>query len=192
MLKKSGSERILQIGGVESIPIDFLPEKAQYIALGHLHRYQNIGKFIYSGSIYPFDIGEVEHKKGVCLWQENNLQFIEFSTIPKIKKLVFETVESAIEKVPDDDSFYYILIKSEKQYSPYQIENLIKAYKDKLISWRFETTEIKETEQTIDISTLRDEQLFKEFYKSKYNDEPDEELLKLFLQCLEEARNASS
>jgi len=190
--QKSGSERILQIGGVESIPIDFLPEKAQYIALGHLHRYQNIGKFIYSGSIYPFDIGEVEHKKGVCLWQENNLQFIEFSTIPKIKKLVFETVESAIEKVPDDDSFYYILIKSEKQYSPYQIENLIKAYKDKLISWRFEATEIKETEQTIDISTLRDEQLFKEFYKSKYNDEPDEELLKLFLQCLEEARNASS
>lgn len=128
----------------------------------------------------------------MCLWHDNNLQFIEFSDIPKIKKLEFETVESAIEKVPDDDSFYCILIKSTKQYSPYQIENLIKAYKDKLISWRFEATEIKEIEQTIDISTLSDEQLFKEFYKSKHNDEPEEEVLKLFLQCLEEARNASN
>lgn len=55
-----------------------LPKSADYIALGHLHKFQKINNAVYSGSIYPFDAGEIEHKKGVCLWQEGSIRFIEF------------------------------------------------------------------------------------------------------------------
>jgi len=190
--QKSGSERIIQIGEFIEIPYEFLPKTANYIALGHLHKYQNINKAIYSGSIYPFDIQEVEHKKGVCFWQEDNFHFIEFSNIPKIKKLEFETIEDAIKFSLDEDSFYFIVIKSTKEYTPYHVGRLLEKYKDKLINWRFEIEEIPEEEKTIDVLKLTDVELFKEFYKYKYNEEPDEEILKLFLQCLEEVRNASS
>jgi exonuclease SbcD len=190
--QKSGSERIIQIGEIVETPYEFLPKNANYIALGHLHKYQVIGNAIYSGSIYPFEIHEVEHKKGVCFWEENNFHFIEFSNIPKIKRLEFETIEDAIKFSPDDQSFYFIVIKSLREYFPSQIEKLFKKYKDKLINWRFETEEIKETEKLVDVLKLSDAELFKEFYKFKYNKEPDEKILKIFLECLEEARNASS
>ncbi len=76
-------------------------------------------------------------------------------------------------------------------YTPGQIENLIKAYKDKLVGWQFQSEIIEKTDTNIDISSLSDEQLFVTFYRSKFNEEPDEELLKLFIECLEEARNAT-
>jgi exonuclease SbcD len=190
--KKSGSERILQIGGLESIPYEFLPEKADYIALGHLHRYQTIAHATYSGSIYPFDMGEVEDKKGVCLWQYGKTEFVEFSNIPKIKRLDFETVEDAIENRPEDEGYCFVYIKPTRKYDYDDIDRLRKAYKEKLIGWRFETSEHEAGEgKTADVSQLNDEELFRGYYRTRYGHEPDKEVLELFLRCLEEAKHAS-
>lgn len=189
--QKSGSERIFQVGGIEHVPYEALPKSADYIALGHLHKFQKINNAVYSGSIYPFDAGEIEHKKGVCLWQEGSIRFIEFEKIPRIIKLKFNSISEAIKNIPNDENFYYLLMESNEPYTPGQIENLIKAYKDKLVGWQFQSEIIEKTDTNIDISSLSDEQLFVTFYRSKFNEEPDEELLKLFIECLEEARNAT-
>ncbi|MEN2985256.1 MAG: exonuclease subunit SbcD [Thermodesulfovibrionaceae bacterium] len=189
--QKSGSERILQIGGIEYISSEYLPKRADYIALGHLHRYQKIKNAVYSGSIYPFDLAEIEHKKGICLWRENQVEFIEFKKMPQIKKLEFETIEDAINNVPEDKNLYYIVIKTPQSYTPTSIEKLLKAYKDKLINWQFSLTEKIQEPEIPDISSLNDAELFREFYKAKLNREPSEDTLKVFLETLEEVKNAT-
>lgn len=187
----SGSERILQIGGIEYLPLEVLPEAADYIALGHLHRYQKIGKATYSGSIYPFDIGEIEHKKGICLFDGQKEKFIDFKDIPRIIKLEFETVEDAIKGIPESDNPCYIIIKSQKEYSPSDIDKLLKVYKHRLVKWRFAIESPEEEPPQIDISSLTDEQIFIEYFRTKTGADPDRDSISLFLKCLEETRNAS-
>uniref|UniRef100_A0A7C4AKD3 Nuclease SbcCD subunit D n=1 Tax=Thermodesulfovibrio aggregans TaxID=86166 RepID=A0A7C4AKD3_9BACT len=190
----SGSERILQIGGIDYLPLEILPENADYIALGHLHRYQKIGKAVYSGSIYPFDIGEITHKKGVCVFEGENEKFIEFENknIPKIIKLEFETIEDAINGIPDGDNPCYVIIKSNREYSPSDIDRFLKTYKQRLIKWRFDIEQSEEDIPNIDVSSLTDEQIFIEYFRSKISIQPDRQTISMFLKCLEETRNATN
>jgi exonuclease SbcD len=193
---KSGSERIFQIGGADSIPLEYFSQRADYIALGHLHKYQCIGNATYSGSIYTFDMGEIGQNKGVCLWEANNserkIQLIDFTSIPQIRKLEFPTLEEAINNVPDDQSYYYVVIRSSVNYRPDLIEKMIKAYGDRLVNWRFESMESSEEQGFIDITEMDEEERFREYYRFKNQSEPDEDLVKLFLECLEEARNVTN
>jgi exonuclease SbcD len=187
--KKSGSERVLLLGGIESVQSELLPQKADYVALGHLHRYQAVGHGTYSGSIYPFDIMEIEDKKGVCLWHDGITGFIEFSNIPKIRKLVFETMDDAIANVPQDEDYCYVVINTPPRGT---IDSLNKVYKGKLVGIRFGAMAGEpQDEVSVDVSSLSDADLFREYCKSRHGKEPDAELVALFLRCLEEARSAS-
>lgn len=61
------SERPLSVGGAGSInPMVF--DGFDYVALGHLHRPQAVGKRIhYSGSLMKYSFAEAEHRKSVSL-----------------------------------------------------------------------------------------------------------------------------
>ena len=57
------SERPIVIGGEESIPASLFPAEIAYVALGHLHRAQQVGeaRIRYSGSPLPLDFSEVDY-----------------------------------------------------------------------------------------------------------------------------------
>lgn len=57
------SERPIVIGGEESIPASLFPDDIAYVALGHLHRAQQVGeeRIRYSGSPLPLDFSEVAY-----------------------------------------------------------------------------------------------------------------------------------
>ncbi len=191
---KSGSERSLQIGSIDSIPAEVLPKNAHYTALGHLHRFQRICNAVYSGSIYPFDVGEIDDKKGVCIWQGGETDFLHFRDIPKIKSLEFDSLEEAIKfNMPTNSDLYYLFIRSKESYGHEKINRLIKNYGDKLVGWQPENTKFETAKKTLDINSLSEEELFREFFKFKNNNiEPDNDLVSLFTSCLEEATNAAN
>ena len=63
-------ERPLHLGEVYGVNAQQLPANAQYIALGHLHRPQELmapSRTFYSGSILELDFGEQEQEKRVLL-----------------------------------------------------------------------------------------------------------------------------
>ena len=68
---ESDSERTIQVGGSLSVNASDLPETAQYIALGHLHRPQSIKSTkcpaYYSGSPLAYSFSEAEHAKAVYI-----------------------------------------------------------------------------------------------------------------------------
>ncbi|MEQ6916810.1 exonuclease SbcCD subunit D [Halomonas aquatica] len=57
------SERPIVIGGEESISAALFPPEIAYVALGHLHRAQQVGeaRIRYSGSPLPLDFSEVDY-----------------------------------------------------------------------------------------------------------------------------------
>lgn len=69
-LESEGAERRILIGGEHAVPADiFARQDAAYVALGHLHRAQNIGgaKVRYSGSLFPLSAAEQPYRHGVTL-----------------------------------------------------------------------------------------------------------------------------
>ena len=66
--RESGSERGLSLGNSYLIPVDCLPQKAQYTALGHVHKPQAVpgskGKAYYAGAPMPYHRKEAVTRDG--------------------------------------------------------------------------------------------------------------------------------
>lgn len=69
--KESDSERTLQVGGALTVDPFILPSNAHFIAMGHLHRPQEIRNapcpVFYSGSPLAYSFSEAEYSKAVYL-----------------------------------------------------------------------------------------------------------------------------
>jgi exonuclease SbcD len=68
-LESEGAERRILIGGEHAVPADVFPAEARYIALGHLHKAQGIGRasLRYCGSLIPLSAAEQPYAHGVTL-----------------------------------------------------------------------------------------------------------------------------
>ena len=114
----SGSENYAIIGNDPVIPVQFfIDSNLDYIALGHIHRYQNLslpGKppVIYSGSIERINFGEEKEDKGFCIGSidEKGKVDHEFISLP-IRKMF--TIEA---KVEENDNPTTVLIAEIKKY----------------------------------------------------------------------------
>ncbi len=72
-IEVSESERPLSIGGTDLIDGNIFNE-FDYVALGHLHGRQKVGKnsIRYSGSLLKYSFSEVNHKKGATIIEVND------------------------------------------------------------------------------------------------------------------------
>ena len=68
-LESEGSERRILVGGAHAVGHEVFPSEAAYVALGHLHRAQRVGRDIvrYSGSLIPLSATEMSYSHGVNL-----------------------------------------------------------------------------------------------------------------------------
>lgn len=68
-LESEGAERRILVGGEHAVPPDVFPSAAAYVALGHLHRPQHVGRptVRYSGSPFPMSATERDYQHGVTL-----------------------------------------------------------------------------------------------------------------------------
>jgi len=68
-VESEGAERRILAGGQHAVPHDVFPPDASYVALGHLHKAQAIGRdsVRYSGSLIPLSATERSYRHGVTL-----------------------------------------------------------------------------------------------------------------------------
>jgi DNA repair protein SbcD/Mre11 len=68
-LESEGAERRVLIGGDHAVSPDIFPREVAYVALGHLHRAQHVGRetIRYSGSLFPLSATEQPYRHGVTL-----------------------------------------------------------------------------------------------------------------------------
>lgn len=186
----SESEREIDLGGARAVPLDVLP-KSDYIALGHLHKKQHMGKgaCYYCGSPLQYSFDEAGGEKAV-----------------KVFDLTDVGVE-ALHDVPLESGKRLVRLEAE---SPSQAEELLALYPDSLAEVRLHLsspltsaesaalsshgnlvsllTEIREA-GTLEFESRKgfsDSRLFEEFYRSQYDEPPPDELKTLFLSVIGE------
>lgn len=67
--ESEGAERRILVGGQHAVPPDIFPDDFCYVALGHLHKAQAIGRetIRYSGSLFPLSATEQPYRHGVSV-----------------------------------------------------------------------------------------------------------------------------
>ena len=68
-IESEGAERRILVGGQHAVPPEVFPPEAAYVALGHLHKAQAVGRetIRYSGSLMPLSATELPYAHGVTL-----------------------------------------------------------------------------------------------------------------------------
>ena len=197
-IKASVSEEKVgySLGGAYIVDSSSFAKTADYIALGHVHKYQVIGgtqkRAYYSGSPLHDNKTEVKTEKklilDVTIDDEKNLSIKEIE-IPIFKKIEIWNVDSIEEAIKmsedkrDEDSFVYLNIKTDRLMSNEDIR-LIKSNKKDII----QITPIMEigTLQIVAENMLdkSDEEKFVEFFKERYQISPDENIIKRYLDII--------
>ncbi|MBN8207162.1 exonuclease SbcCD subunit D [Bacillus sp. NTK071] len=195
--RESDSERPIQVGGAYTVSANSLPEQAQYVALGHLHRPQTITKGSslarYSGSPLAYSFSEANQTKSVTIIdvEPNGLAHLNEIPLQSGKPLVRWIADKGIEQVytwleegRDADAWVDLEIHLNDTLSIEEIHRL-RSQHDGFIHIR-PVFEKKENQKEASYASLPIDELFKRFYEQQTDGaEPDEELIQLFLEISE-------
>ena len=202
----SDSERNVQIGGATAIRVSDFPEGVSYIALGHLHRPQTISgtdyPIRYSGSPIPMRFNEASYRKKVYLLEmsgDGTLARDETIEIPIFKELCTVAGDETLvlsKAMAGEWDGKYIQVKLKLDAPKIGISDEIRqVFSNRggdVLSVELELPEAKQG-PTIPVEDMkRPEEIFEQFYTSKFEDEqPDETLVQTFnelVQIVEERR----
>ena len=201
--KESGSERNIQIGGATAIRIDDFPCGVDYVALGHLHRPQSINgasyPVRYSGSPLPLRFNEATYRKTVCLLEVSGVDdspSVEEVEIPVFKELctVEGDRESVLRRAMEEDwDGKYIRVKLKLDKPEIGIGDLVRAaFSERggdVLSVELELEGPNGNGSKPNGEMRQPTEMFKEFHKEKFGEEPDEQLLQIFEELLELVKN---
>lgn len=190
----AGSERSLSLGNSYLIDGALFPKKADYIALGHIHKPQKVlhtgGRARYAGAPLHYHKNEAAYKN-VCLLAElhpGQKPQITSVSVPVYKPIEIwrcDGVEDALKKCEahhEDASYVYLEIETDR----YIREDEMKEMKQ----WKQDIMEIKPILKKTDtkengskaVAEQSMEELFRNFYRQEKGTEVSEETLKLFLE----------
>ena len=191
----SDSERQIQLGGSLVVDKHDLPQKAQYTALGHLHKPQKASERLnvyYSGSPLQYSVKERIYAKGANIVEihANETPVVEqvyFNNYKPIEVFKGDGIEEALkvcEENKDRDIWSYFEIKTDEVISQENIKKMKEYLKDIIEIKPIITSHYEE--ENIDLKEKSMAQLFNDFYKFKEKCEPRGELMDLFLNIVSE------
>lgn len=196
--EESGSERNVMLGGSFIVDGNCFPQKAQYIALGHVHKPQIVPgsqkRARYSGSPLHYNKKEINITKKCYLvdvkaGETANVEEIEFKVYKPIEIWKCTSVEQAIELCESNsekECFVYLEIETDRYIREDEIKQMKQAKKDIL---EIMPKIVGEDIEDIDIKSFSEksfEEIFKEFYVKERSVEPQQEVIDLLLSIIGE------
>lgn len=202
MLEEPEGEKPIKIGNADIIYSDAIPPQIQYTALGHLHRYQHIqghsSPVIYSSSPLPYSFSESGQEKKVVIVDIKPNSEAQLTAIPltkgkKLYRKTFDDIDLAVQWLNENPySLVELTIASETFMTSQDLKRLHEAH-DGIIHIIPVVTKKEKQESDLKETVRLDQDiqsLFKDFFKSKYGQEPNEEINALFKEVL--AQNKDS
>lgn len=195
--KESDSERPIQLGGACTVDKEMLPLEAQYIALGHLHRPQRVGShgnIRYSGSPLAYSFSEVGHSKSVYLVEclPGAEALVREIPLTSGRPLVKWDAPGGLAQVfkwcednRDVEAWIDLSIHVQEPLQAQEIKKL-REIRPGIIHIRPILPEMDRVLKLENRINLPVEKIFRQFYYKTYSTEPNEDLVKLFLQLLED------
>jgi len=86
------SERRVAIGGQESAPLRLFPDDIDYVALGHIHRAQRVGRasIRYAGAPLPLSLDEADYKNQIVAidFAAGRIRDLRSLVVPRVVEIV--------------------------------------------------------------------------------------------------------
>jgi DNA repair protein SbcD/Mre11 len=86
------SERRVAIGGQESAPLRLFPDDIDYVALGHIHRPQRVGRasIRYAGAPLPLSLDEADYKNQIVAvdFAAGRMRELRTLNVPRVVEIV--------------------------------------------------------------------------------------------------------
>lgn len=192
------SERPIQVGGAYTVDTNALTAGAQYVALGHLHRPQNVkavSPIRYSGSPIAYSFSEAGQAKSVTVLDLAPGQVAEPKEIfltsgrPLVSWKAKEgigQVHQWLDEQRDASAWIDLEVTMTEAMSIEQIQSLRKAYEG-FIHIRPIYPEMEAERVVVSRIDLSMEEHFTRFYSRQTGGaQPEPELVRLFLELLQE------
>lgn len=195
--EKSESE-LLSIGGLDNIDVSVF-DPFDYVALGHIHGPQKIGRDTvrYCGTPLKYSFSECHHQKSVTCIEMGKKGDIKLSTIPLHPIRDLRIIKDKLENLLNDEKYtggncedyiHAIITDEEDVYDP--IGKLRTVYPNILVLERENTkTKVNENSKTSasgDVAHRSPMDLFEEFYKNQNNVELNERQRKIMTDLIME------
>ena len=200
---QSDSENEISLGGAYSLDIDIFPESTQYVALGHLHRPQNIKggpcPIRYAGSPLSYSFSEITHTKSVTIADilpqkapKINEVFLSAGK-PLVKWKAAEglpQVRSWISENKDSSAWIDLELYVDKHLEISEIQEL-KTLHDGFLNIRYILKNQNEyfIKETINLANTPLNELFIKFYEKQKGIKPDEKVVTAFLDIVKDIKH---
>jgi exonuclease SbcD len=185
---------IIYVGGTQSVDVGNIPEQIDYVALGHLHRFQQIGEkaVYYSGSPLSYSFAEAGQDKFVLLADfSHNLLNVKNILLASGKKLLrkrFENTDHAVLWLQNNaNCLVELTIKTDKFISSEDRRRLNQAHPGIVALHPELSTIIDGMDFKAEIDTGKSmEELFSDYFRYKKTVAPDERIFDLFREIISE------
>ena len=198
MLKRGGEvleepegEKPIRLGYADLVYSDSIPAQIQYTALGHLHRFHEIGQgdapVIYPGSPLAYSFSEAGQKKQVVLVDLEPNKPAQYSTVTlekgrQLHRKRFQSIDEAVVWLHENPhALVELTLESDEFLSAIDLKRIHEAH-DGIIHIIPIVNRKEEPGCTVQSVNLDQDMkdLFKDFFRSKYGQDPNDELMALF------------
>jgi DNA repair protein SbcD/Mre11 len=190
--RPGGGERELTIGEIFAITGAALPTTPQYVALGHVHRAQNVSAPVptrYAGSPLQLDFGDPDQNKSVTIidvdpGKPSRIREVTLTSGRRLIDLNVRLDQLADQIGADEDAFARMFLECDGP-SPGLVER-VQEFLPNAVEVRL-VYEREETESSSgDYRSMKPDELFASYYRSHHGVDPDKNVLKLFREMFEE------
>lgn len=191
VLEEPEGEKPLRLGYADLVYSDSIPSQIQYTALGHLHKHYEIGHshapVIYPSSPLCYSFSEAGQQKQVVIVDLEPNKVAQYRNVPLTKgkelhRKRFNDIDQAILWLRDNpDTLVELTLESEAYLSAIDLKRIHESHEGIIHIIPVVSKQLLEggTAKTINLEQDMDD-LFKDFFKSKYGQEPNKELMQLF------------
>ncbi len=186
------------VGGTEAID-GIVFKDFDYIALGHIHRAQKVGRetIRYAGSLVKYSFSEVEHKKSMTIVELNEKGQVLLKEIPFVPlhdmrilkgKLSDLTKKEVVEAENQEDFIQVILTDKEELFEP--MEQLRAVYPNimQLVIEKNIRDEKEVSFSSVNLTKRTTKQLFEQFYETVMGQGLEEEQVALVEKLIEDIK----
>ena len=199
--KPSYSEIDFYTRDTYSLSEQIIPATAQYIALGHIHKPQQISNAVptyYSGSLIQVDFGEAGEEKGFNLIdvEPNRPAKVEFVPIPCQKPLQILNCNQANleEKLTEHKNHPgYLKVRVELETRQMGLGDRVRKIcpQTLIIEPMYTKTEVEQRSQSLDYQNFNPTQEFRRYYREQLQRNLDPSLGQAFENLYQELSDAS-
>ena len=198
---RSDSESI-SLGGIDNIDVNLFKD-FDYVAMGHIHGPQKVGRETvrYSGSPLKYSFSEVNQKKSVCIIEFNSKEDINISKIPLIPIRDMRVIKGPFDKLIskeivnlENKNDYLDVILTDDDYIINAIGKLRKFYPN-ILKLEYENKiSSNEVSDNIDIdkNNMSPIDLFSEFYKMQNGIELSVKKKKIIEEVIKEVNDEAN